>query len=62
MSDYFVNTLNTMDVGESVSYYAASKQSKENVESLVKSIDKKDFAVNITKQGVRFKLVIVRSV
>lgn len=58
MSDLFLNTLETMPVGDSVVYYAASPESRDK---LVKLLNMQEFSVDVQNQGSRhFKITITR--
>lgn len=58
MSDAFLNTLETMPVGDTIIYYAASPASRDK---LLKFLNMQEYSVSIQEQGSRhFKLTIFR--
>lgn len=61
MSDSFINTVTTMEIGGSVAYYAASQRSFMKVEMFIKTLDPKRFYLGVIKQGrERSRITITR--
>lgn len=58
MSDAFINTLGKLIAGESITYYAASPESRDKVLAL---LSMQAYSVDVQKQGKRrYKIVITK--